>query len=103
MAGPESVHVCAVWLLGRLAMGGLWHSLGRDIPARDVDCPGVGSHGGRDLQDAKGWCALALVCREVSALPPADCTGLSSWEVAFPKDISHPGVKRVPGKRGHIT
>lgn len=60
--------------------------------------PGVGSHSGGALWDAEGWRTLGLVCGEVSALPLAARTSLGTQEVAFPRGISHPGVKRVPGK-----
>lgn len=43
------------------------------------------------------------VCGEVSARPPAACTGLVMREGAFPKGISHPGMKCVPQKRGCVT
>lgn len=46
--------------------------------------------------NTEGQHALAPVCGEASALPPAACSRLGTREVAFLKGISHPGVKRCP-------
>lgn len=80
--------------------GGLWPCRGRDVP---ITAACVGAHGEGALQDTKGQRALTPACGQASAPSPAAPTRLGTWVVAFPKGISHPGVKHVPGKRGRVT
>jgi len=98
-AGPGSACVCAVWVLGRPAT--VMASARQGHPCHH--CLRASSHGAGALRNMGGQRALTPVRGEVSAWLPAAHTGLGTWEVAFQRGISHPDVKRVPGKRGHVT